>query len=209
MASSNKKPKRKVGRPPKQQYFSADELQKQAVERLRKSAEQRTQYKQLDVDEFISDVDRLNRKRKLTEEEILDIRTKVDLLYHQYVEQKHIDEAAITEPFAPTLRALALEGKAAPIKCMSVEEWREAHGLRKDGKGLKPGPAKKKPKTIYDVELQEDNSELPDYEQLETQWMEHRMEQMKHEPNFPVGKRLRDDKELGSARIQQAKNFWV
>ena len=65
------------------------------------------------------------------------------------------------------------------------------HGLGKDGKGLKPCPSKRKPKSVFDVEL------VPgkpiEFEELEVQWMEEQIRKKKDEPQQLKGKRLRGD----------------
>jgi len=130
-------------------------------------------------------------------------------LYNEFVEQKHQEEAEAAAPYVETLRSLAIENDSQTTAMMSKEEWNSQHGLRKSGKGLKPGPQKKKPKSIFDVELKPATNELPDFEWLEQQWFEQQVERMKHEPNFPVGKRMRDDSHLRSRRIKQVKDFWI
>ena len=201
--------KHKRGRPKKQKVFTVQELQAQSAEYRRKAAEHRVGYQDLDVEDFVEEIDRLTRKRKHTEQEILDIRTKVDLLYHEFVEQKQQEEAEAMAPYAETMRTLAIENDSQTTEMMSKAEWNRQHGLRKNGKGLKPGPQKQKPKSIFDIELKPATNELPDYEWLEQQWFEQQVERMKNEPNFPVGKRLRDDSHLRSQRIKQAKDFWI
>ena len=40
------------------------------------------------------------------------------------------------------------------------------------------------------------------------QWLEHRIQQMHNERNYPVGKRLRDNKQLILTRLQNVKELW-
>ena len=183
--------KRGPGRPSKKKLFSVREKHEISAEHRRKAAEHRVDYGDIVVEDFVEEIDRLSRKRRLTEQEILDIKTKVDLLYHEFFEQKHQQEAEAMDPYVETMRALAIDNDSQTTAMMTKEEWNKQHGLRKDGSGLKPGPLKQKPKSIFYVELKSPEDELPDWKLLEQQWMEHRIAQMKNEPNFPVGKRVR------------------
>ena len=94
---------------------------------------------------------------------------KVDFLYHEYVEQKQQEEAKAMAPYVETMRVLSIENNSQTTGMMSKEEWNRQHGRRKDGKGLKPGPQKQNPKSIFDIELKPPTNDLPDYEWLEQQ----------------------------------------
>lgn len=90
------------------------------------------------------------------------------------------------------LQALANDGRvSSDSKQMTVEEWNERHGLRKNGKGLKPGPAKQKPKNVFDFDLVP--GEPVDWEAIETEWMEQIIVSKKAELQPLLGKRLRND----------------
>ena len=89
---------------------------------------------------------------------------------------------------------------------MSEDEWNEMHGLRKNGKGLKPGPSKRKPKSVFDMELVP--GEPIDFEELEVQWMEEQIRKQKEEPQQLKGKRLRGDADKAFASRAEVKSFW-
>ena len=80
------------------------------------------------------------------------------------------------------------------------------HGLRKNGKGLKPGPSKRKSKSVFDVELVP--GEPIDFEELEVQWMEEQIRKKKDEPQQLKGKRMRDDAVNAAAKRPEIKSFW-
>ena len=80
------------------------------------------------------------------------------------------------------------------------------HGLGKDGKGLKPGPSKRKPKSVFDMELVP--VEPIDFEELEVQWMEEQILKKKNEPQQLKGKRLRGDAGKRMPNRPKAQSFW-
>ena len=80
------------------------------------------------------------------------------------------------------------------------------HGLGKDGKGLKPGPSKRKPKSVFDMELVP--VEPIDFEELEVQWMEEQIRRKAEEPQQLKGKRMRDDAVKAVAQRHEVRSFW-
>ena len=103
--------------------------------------------------------------------------------------------------------ALAIENPTeTSTKPMSEEEWNQMHGLRKNGKGLKPGPSKRKPKSVFDIELIP--GEPVDFEELEIQWMEEQILKKKNEPQQLKGKRMRDDAVNAVTPRAEVKSFW-
>ena len=80
------------------------------------------------------------------------------------------------------------------------------HVLRKIGKGLKPGPSKRKPKSVFDVELV--SGEPIDFEELEVQWMEEQIRKKKEEPQQLTEKRLRDDAVNALKKGPEVKSLW-
>ena len=80
------------------------------------------------------------------------------------------------------------------------------HGLGKDGKGLKPGPSKRKPKSVFDMELVP--VEPIDFEELEVQWMEEQIRRKALEPQQLKGKRIRGDAGKAVAQRPEVKSFW-
>ena len=80
------------------------------------------------------------------------------------------------------------------------------HVLRKNGKGLKPGRSKRKPKSVFDVELM--SSEPIDFEELEVQWMEEQIRRKAEQPQQLKGKRMRDDAVNALKKGPEVKSFW-
>jgi|GEM_PF-5846763 len=118
---------------------------------------QRTQARQvgresLDIMQFCEKVDGISHRTKFTKEEILQRHQTVDVLYREFVtSQWEVEEQTSTNEF---LKAIVNDGVVdINSKQMTPEEWNANHGLRKNGKGLKPGPAKQKPKNVYDIEV--------------------------------------------------------
>ena len=104
----------------------------------------------MDITEVCEEVDAITLKHKYTREEMDSLRRKVDLLYHEFVLDKWQEDEEQSSPYAEALFALAIEKQAeTSTKSMSEAEWNEMHGLRKNGKGLKPGPSKRKPKSVF------------------------------------------------------------
>ena len=93
-----KKPEQKKrGRPPGQKYFSADELKEKSKKLIRKTAEHRLGFDELDVEDFIKDMGKVTRNHKFSEAEFLRMRQKLDLLYQTYITDKQIEEAKENE----------------------------------------------------------------------------------------------------------------
>ena len=122
------------------------------------------------------------------------------------IDQWQEDEEQMS-PYAEALFALAIENQTeTSSKQMSEVEWNQMHGLRKNGKGLKPGPSKRKPKSVFDVELVP--GEPIDFEELEVQWMEEQIRKQKEEPQQLKGKRLRGDAGKAVASRAEVQSFW-
>ena len=199
-------PKRSVGRP-RRQPKSAHELQQQARENIRRTQERQLGREVMDVKEICEKVDGLTLKHKYTKEEMDLLRRKVDLLYHEFVLDKWQDDEEQMSPYAEALFALTIENQTeTSSKQMSEAEWNQMHGLRKNGKGLKPGPSKRKPKSVFDVELVP--GEPIDFEELEVQWMEEQIRRKALEPQQLKGKRLRADAVNAVAKRPDAHSFW-
>ncbi|NCG15365.1 MAG: hypothetical protein GWP23_00070 [Synechococcales cyanobacterium H12SWP_bin.12] len=199
-------PKRSVGRP-RRQPKSAHELQQQARENIRRTQERQLGREVMDVGEICEKVDEITLKHKYTKEEMDLLRRKVDLRYHEYVLDRWQDEEQQMSRYAESLFALALEDETkTPCKQMSEADWNRMHGLRKDGKGLKPGPSKRKPKSVFDMELVP--GEPIDFEELETQWMEEQILNKKNEQLQLKGKRMRGDAVNAVTPRAEDKSFW-
>ena len=199
-------PKRSVGRP-RRQPKSAHELQQQARENIRRTQERQLGREVMDVGEICEKVDEITLKHKYTKEEMDLLRRKVDLLYHEYVLDQWQEDEEQMSPYAEALFALAIENQTeTSSKQMSEVEWNQMHGLRKNGKGLKPGPSKRKPKSVFDIELVP--GEPIDFEELELQWMEEQIRRKALEPQQLKGRRLRGDAGKAVAQRPEAKSFW-
>ncbi len=138
---------------------------------MRRTQERLLGRAEMDNTAVCEEVDAITLKHKYTREEMDLLRRKVDLLYHEFVFDKSQEDEEQSSPYAEALFAIAIENQTqTPSKQMSEAEWNRMHGLRKDGKGLKPVPSKRKPKSVFDVELVP--GEPIDFEELEVQWME-------------------------------------
>ena len=196
----------KVGRP-KTLPKSPLELQQQARDSMKRTQERQLGRDGMDIANVCEQVDAITLKHKYTREEMDSLRRKVDLLYHEFVLDKWQEDEEQSSPHAEALFALAIEKQGqTSTKSMSEEEWNRMHGLRKDGKGLKPGPSKRKPKSVFDVELVP--GEPIDFEELEIQWMEEQIRRKALEPQQLKGKRTRGDAVNAAASRPEVKSFW-
>lgn len=196
----------KVGRPPRKPQ-SPQELQLQARESMRRTQERQLGRKDMDITDVCEQVDAITLKHKYTREEMDSLRRKVDLLYHEFVLDKWQEDEDQLSPYAEALCALAIENQTeTSSKQMSEADWNRMHGLRKDGKGLKPGPSKRKPKSVFDMELVP--GEPIDFEELETQWMEEQILNKKNEQLQLKGKRMRGDAVNAVTPRAEDKLFW-
>ena len=196
----------KVGRP-KTQPKSPAELRQLARESMRRTQERQLGRAEMDIAEVCEEVDAITLKHKYTREEMDTLRRKVDLLYHEFVLDQWQEEDQQMSPYAEALFALAIEKQTeTSTKPMSEAEWNEMHGLRKDGKGLKPGPSKRKPKSVFDIELIP--GESVDFEELELQWMEEQIRRKAEQPQQLKGKRLRGDAGKRVPNRPKAQSFW-
>ena len=198
--------KQKVGRP-KTQTKSPHQLQQLALEGMKRTQVRQLGRAEMDITEVCEQVDALTLKHKYTREEMDTLRRKVDLLYHEFILDKWQEDEEQSSPYAEALFALAIEKQAeTSTKSMSEAEWNRMHGLRKDGKGLKPGPSKRKPKSVFDVELVP--GEPIDFEELEVQWMEEQIRKQKEKPQQLKGKRLHGDAGKRVPNRPKAQSFW-
>ena len=196
----------KVGRPPRKPQ-SPQELQLQARESMRRTQERQLGRKDMDITDVCEQVDAITLKHKYTREEMDSLRRKVDLLYHEFVLDKWQEDEDQLSPYAEALCALAIENQTeTSSKQMSEAEWNQMHGLRKNGKGLKPGPSKRKPKSVFDMELVP--GEPIDFEELEVQWMEEQIRRKAEEPQQLKGKRMRGDAVNAVTPRPEVKSFW-
>ena len=196
----------KVGRP-KTQPKSPHQLKQLALEGMKRTQERQLGRADINITEICGEVDAITLKHRYTREEMDTLRRKVDLLYHEFVLDKWQEDEEQLSPYAEALFALAIENSPeTSTKPMSEDEWNEMHGLRKNGKGLKPGPSKRKPKSVFDVELVP--GEPIDFEELETQWMEEQILKKKNEPQQLKGKRMRGDAVNAVTPRPEVKSFW-
>ena len=196
----------KVGRP-KRKPQSPAELRQQARESMRRTQERQLGRDAMDITEVCEQVDDITLKHKYTKEEMDSLRRKVDLLYHEFVLDRWQEEEEQMSPHVDALCALAIENQTdTSSKQMSEEEWNRMHGLRKNGKGLKPGPSKRKPKSVFDVDLVP--GEPIDFEELEVQWLEEQIRKKKEEPQQLMGKRMRGEAVNAVTPRPEAQSFW-
>ena len=210
-----KKPK--LGRPRRQPLDLELERQK-AREGIRRTTQRQLGLDELDVEEFVYDASRITGKHKFNKLEIYKFRRMLDELYKEFVQEKHIAEWELNADFTDTLRAEALTKDLTDGQSMmSREDWYKEHGLRKDGKGRKPGPKPKKKKMVWQLEPGErgngtEPAEPIDVEAIEQAFMDREAaalaEEKRSRPSNTVGKRLRKTAPEPLRRTAP-KNFWV
>ena len=214
---ARKEAKRGRGRPRKQKYFSAAELREKATANIRRTQESQLGRADLDIEQFIQKGFAITGKHKFTRKEMDEFRLTLQMLYTEFVTDKHEQEAEQMQPFTETLRTFALEEGVKPVAGqMTWEQWCKEHALRPNGK-RKPGPPKKKPKAIWDLTPgDKGTSDAPSIpvdidafeEQLLAERYDEHAEEMKMRPQNKIGKRFRDDSV--KPRMQQPReNFWV
>ena len=222
--------KRKPGRPPKSTKRgpgrpkklpkSGDELRAQAQANVRAAAERRLGIHDIDVDEFVHSISDITGKHKFTREEMDKIRERLDLLYQKFVTDKQEAEAEANAPFINAARkAAALKDVGTITKQMSKEDWTKEHGLRSNLKHRKPGPPKKKKKTIWDIAPGEKGTasspdEAPEFdiEAAEAEYikakMEEHIEERAEDAQFLKGKHFRQDA-MPIRPAEYRKDFWI
>ena len=222
--------KRKPGRPPKSQKRgpgrpkklpkSGDELRTEAQAQVRAAAERRLGIHDIDVDEFVHATSAITGKHKFTRQEMDEIRERLDLLYQKFVTDKQEAEAEANAPFIDAARkAAVLKDVGTTSKQMSKEEWAKEHGLRSNLKHLKPGPPKKKKKTVWDLAPGERGTASSpaaapsfDIDAAEAEYVQQKMDehiaQLKEEAQFLKGKHFRRD-EMPPRPAEYRKDFWI
>ena len=195
----------KVGRPPRKPQ-SPQSLQQQAREGMQRTQARQVGRESLDIKEFCEKVDGITHRNKFTKEELLQLHQTVNVLYREFVtSQWEAEEQTSTNE---CLKAIANDGVVDINSIqMTPEEWNANHGLRKNGKGLKPGPAKQKPKNVYDIEVIP--GEPIDWKAIEVEWMEHAIVRQAAEVKPLVGKRLRNDREPDLKTKTEQRSFWI
>lgn len=214
-----KKSGKKLGRPPLQPKSGAV-LREEAQARIREAKERRLGRADLDVEEFVDKVGTITGKHKFTRQEMDSIRETVDLLYTEFVTEKQEREAIDHASYAKAAQtAVLMTEQPSSQKPMSKEEWNKEHGLRKNGKGLKPGPPKKKKRTVWDLapgemttaskpgEQEDIDIDKLEQEYMEQQFAEHIEAQKKRHPST-IGKRFRTGAQQAN-RVNPPKNFWI
>ena len=200
MDSSNK-PKRRggVGHPPKQKYFSAAELVDKAAARLEAAQQRRINEMNIDVPILCDEVEAITHRKRLTNQEITDLKLKVNLLHERYVLTQWEEEAAVRSDVEKRIEKQLNEKMQAAAEeqaTMSPEEWNNIHRLRPDGK-RKPGPAPKKKPTIFEVPPEVFGEEQAPLSQeliteLEQEYLMKEYEQIQEEDKRTLkGKRVR------------------
>ncbi|MDB4638954.1 hypothetical protein OAE83_00475 [bacterium] len=71
---------------------------------------------------------------------------------------------------------------------------------------MKPGPSKRKPKSVFDMELVP--GEPIDFEELEVEWMEEQIRRKALDPQQLKGKRMRGDAGKRMPNRTKAQSFW-
>ena len=207
--------KRGPGRP-KLEPMSGQELRLKALEGIRRNAERQLGRSEINVPDFVEEVESITGKHKFTRKEMDELRRKVDLLYTEYVNESWEAEAQHNAPYVEAMRAAAAQ-KAEPVEgMMTREEWNLAHGLRADG-SKRRGPAPKKKKLVWDLSpgeagTAEKPSEPIDLDamekELEERLMDEYIAERASQPQKLVGKRFRKD-HLSPPKRTAVKSFWI
>jgi hypothetical protein len=201
----------KRGRPTTQPK-SPHQLKQLALEGIHRT--QRRYREQLvpDVEELCETVDALTHRNRFTQEEMNELKMKVNRLYDEFVVGQMADDERMWSATEARIASAVAEGDSTPSQPMTEEEWRKLHRLRPNGK-RKPGPLPKKKKTIYEIPagtsgLAEERTPSLDCDEIERQWMENYIEEQKNEPKFLKGKRVRNDS-TPTLPAKPAADFWI
>ena len=211
------KSKRGPGRPRKVFDLETERARTKAAIEQRRS--EHLGLEKLDVEDHIKKVLSLSHRNKLSKAEVDELRETHQTLYEQFLQTQWKMEEIWNERFVSAARDAAIEvglanpeEASSPKKLMSWEDWCKEHRLRpQDGK-RKPGPPKKKPKAVWDLEPGErgtasEPSEPIDVDALEQKFIEQYIQDKEEEQQFPKGGRLRNDHRQLPKRSQQ-QNFW-
>ena len=217
MPRKNTSTKRGPGRPRKPPYDLQAEIEK-ANAGIRRTARRQLGLDKMDLEEFFDDANRLTGKHKFTRHEMHRFRRMLDELYRNFVTDKQEVEAKLNAEYVDLLRSEAINHDLAKgTKMMDRADWNREHGLRSDGKGLKPGPKARPKKMVWQLEPGEkgtatEKPEPVDIEVMEKEVMDQAAadyaKQKKERPANTVGKRLRQT-EANPLRKSAPGNFWI
>ena len=201
----------KVGRP-RTQPKTPHQLQQLAHEGIHRTQQRYKGELATEIEELCDSVDNLTHRNRFTQEEMDELKLKVNRLYDEIVVGQMTDDEKMWSATEARIASALAEGNSAPSQPMTEEEWRKLHRLRPDGK-RKPGPLPKKKKTIYEIPagtggLAEERTPSLDCDEIERQWMENYIEERKNEPKFLKGKRVRNDS-TPTLPAEPAANFWI
>lgn len=201
----------KVGRP-KSQPKTPHQLQQLALEGIHRTQQRYKGEVVTEVEELCETVDGLTHRNRFTQEEMDELKLKVNRLYDEVVVGQMADDARIWSATEARIANALAENNIAPPKPMSEEEWNKLHRLRPNGK-RKPGPKPAKKKNIYSLEpgdrgLATERTPSQDCDELERQWLDAYIEEQKNEPQFLQGKRVRNGT-VPMKQVKPASNFWI
>ncbi len=204
-------PKRSVGRP-RRQPKSAHELQQQARENIRRTKQRYLGEVTEGIEQLCEKVDNITHRNRFTQEEMTELKQRVNLLYDEFVVSKRSDDEQIWSAVDARIDAALKDSQASASKPMTEEEWNTLHRLRPNGK-RKPGPQPAKKKNIYSIEpgdngLATERTPSQDCDELERQWMDNYIEEQKSQPKFLQGKRVRNGS-MPMKPTKPAANFWI
>ena len=203
--------KRKVGRP-KTEPKSPHQLQQLAREGMQRTQKRYRGELVSDVEQLCDTVDNLTYRNRFTQEEMDDLKLKVNALYDEVVVGQMADDERMWSTTDARIADALATGNAAPATPMSEEEWRKLHRLRPNGK-RKPGPLPAKKKTIYEIPagtsgLADEKTLSLDCDEIERQWMDDYIKEQKNAPQMLKGKRVRSDS-TASLPAKPVANIWI
>lgn len=212
-----KKQKRGRGRPRK--VYNLEAERERTIQVIKERRADRLGLDGINPEEHINRAMALSHRNKLSKAEVDELREIYQALYEKFLETQWTMEEIWNERFVAAARdaaiEVALENPEHPRperKQMSWEDWCKEHKLRPQNGKRKPGPSKKKPKAVWDLEPGErGNAEGPsepiDVGALEQKFIEQYIADKEAEQQFPKGKRFRDD-HLQVQRRRQQQSFW-
>ena len=180
----------KRGRPRKKPK-SIHELREQAQASIRKTKARQLGEASVEIEAVCEQVDDLTHRNRFTQEEMNDLKDKVNKLYDSFVVSQQSDDQQMQADIDARVEAAIKEGAASEAKAMTEDEWNMLHRLRPNGK-RKPGPKPAKKKNIYSLEpgdsgLATERTPSQDCEEIERQWLDNYIEAQRSEPKFLQG----------------------
>lgn len=213
------KPKKRGRGRPKKGPIDLQAERARVAKTIKERRAERLGIDSVDAEEHCKSLDMLSHRNRLTKAEVNELRETSTALYEKFLDTQWEMEALRNERYIGAARAAAIDKalsnpdqQPSSFKPMSWEDWCKEHHLRpENGKG-KPGPLKKKPKAIWDLEpaakgTATDPSEPIDVDALEQKFMDEYIKDKENEQQFLKGKRLRPAVQSPTRRAP-VQDFW-